>query len=336
MDSIIFHAVCQAYQLGELRAAPLEAMGGKRHRLWLLQTLKGLFALKRLSQASLHRGDYRLRYRTTQMISEAFLKRGIPTATALSQGDSLFFESGKEVFMVYPWFGPVNPKQKAISIAQCNIVGRLLGEMHHSHIKLRVSSPWVFDFDSTQWERLLTQAQGKAASFALQFAHQLPDIHSVCREYEKSHIQVNQQRVIAHRDLDISNVVWLDPKSPVIIDWDAAGEIDPGVDLLLTALAWCFESEGRLSFPKFEAVLEAYFAINPMGFAPFKVLFYQVLGNWLNWLRRELRIALNKQGDLAAQQLAKQEVITTLDAFRMVMRERDRFQSIWENSVCKA
>ena len=55
---------------------------------------------------------------------------------------------------------------------------------------------------------------------------------------------MNTKKVISHCDLTPRNILWKD-SLPIIIDWDAAGYISQGKDLIQTMIAWC-EEDGRI------------------------------------------------------------------------------------------
>lgn len=64
--------------------------------------------------------------------------------------------------------------------------------------------------------------------------------------------------VISHRDLDPKNVMWSSEGQPVIIDWEAAGWVNPAQELMEVALYWSDFESGHIRKADFCAVIHAY------------------------------------------------------------------------------
>lgn len=64
--------------------------------------------------------------------------------------------------------------------------------------------------------------------------------------------------VIAHRDLNLSNIIWNDASFPILIDWESAGWIHPTVDLIGLAVNCALKKNNLFEIENFQAVLEGY------------------------------------------------------------------------------
>lgn len=63
--------------------------------------------------------------------------------------------------------------------------------------------------------------------------------------------------VISHRDLDHKNVLW-NQDNPIIIDWEAAGYINPMQELIETAFYWSENEIGSIDKKRFFAFIDGY------------------------------------------------------------------------------
>ncbi len=50
MDQEYLSRICEHFELGQLRATPIRVCGGLLHAMWCLESDKGAFALKQLSE----------------------------------------------------------------------------------------------------------------------------------------------------------------------------------------------------------------------------------------------------------------------------------------------
>lgn len=56
--------------------------------------------------------------------------------------------------------------------------------------------------------------------------------------YNRSLPVLNSESVLSHGDIDQKNVLWNQDNSPTVIDWEAAGYVNPMVELFTAALYW--------------------------------------------------------------------------------------------------
>ena len=79
------------------------------------------------------------------------------------------------------------------------------------------------------------------------------------------------------------------PLLAVIVDWEAAGLINPTRELADVALAWSGQTVGEPSEAAFRAVIDGYRkAGGPLADSAYDAL-HSCLGNWLEWLEARIQ-----------------------------------------------
>ena len=73
----------------------------------------------------------------------------------------------------------------------------------------------------------------------------------------ESQVKLAGYQVISHRDLDPKNVMWKE-KNPYIIDWEAAGYVNPYQELVEVLNYWIVDAEGTYDYGMFQALIKAY------------------------------------------------------------------------------
>jgi len=88
----------------------------------------------------------------------------------------------------------------------------------------------------------------------------LTEVRHIARTLAKLHTAAPPQpsdKVVSHRDFDPKNVLW-DGEEFRIIDWEAAGEIDPMEELIALAFEWSGFELGEVDQTLFNAFFKSY------------------------------------------------------------------------------
>ena len=108
------------------------------------------------------------------------------------------------------------------------------------------------------WDWLADAASRQGASWAATLTEQvtaLEDLSEQARKLQKQ--QRNRTRIASHGDLNAHNVLFA-ASGLWLIDWDAAGPIDPEWERANYACLWAARSEGRYDLDAAEAFLNGY------------------------------------------------------------------------------
>jgi len=92
-------------------------------------------------------------------------------------------------------------------------------------------------------------------------------------------ILANQAWAYSHTDLTPNNVIWQNDQ-PCIIDWELAGPIMPGQDVLATALNWSLDNDGQIRWPLFTALIESYAQHQTLP----TITNISIIGTLIDWL----------------------------------------------------
>ncbi|KAI7252916.1 hypothetical protein KC345_g11434 [Hortaea werneckii] len=122
-------------------------------------------------------------------------------------------------------------------------------------------------------------------------------------------------RIISHRDLDPKNVLWEDNAQPVIIDWEAAGWINPAQELIEVALYWSDFESGHIRKEAFCALIGAYHKHGGETCDPWTEVLNSGFQGRLGWLDYSIRRSLGLEGpDEGERELGTSQVLHTLQA----------------------
>jgi Phosphotransferase enzyme family. len=122
--------------------------------------------------------------------------------------------------------------------------------------------------------------------------------------------------VIGHWDLDSKNVMW-NQDSPIIIDWEASGYMNPMQNLTETAIYWSEEKTGDIDKERFLAVIGSYKKRCGTLHANWRVVLENGFLGKLGWLEYSLKRSLWIEcADEKEQQVGTEQVIGTITAIR--------------------
>lgn len=131
---------------------------------------------------------------------------------------------------------------------------------------------------------------------------------------------VDDGLIISHRDLDAKNVIWQDDLSFFIIDWEYAGPVNPGVDLLGVALNWSGQTECDADETKFKAVIAGFRSVLPLPEVSNAAIDIY-LAYCVEWLNLNMRRSLEEPEN---RDLANNEVLKTSAALSSIDKNRDK------------
>ncbi len=222
--------------------------------------------------------------------------------------------------MVFPWVDA-----RALSAApagrdQARRIGQILGRIH--------ALPLFFDGlqppelpghadDESDWSLLVEDAERRRAAWAPEARAALPDIAAWIRASEEARQALWGGWAISHGDLDQKNVLWSDEHTPWLIDWEAAGYVQPAVEAVVAALNWAGQAAGVLDVAAFEAFLEGYRREATLTSQEVGYGLQAYCGDWCGWLKHNMRRSLGlAASDPEEQALGTRETVSTLTALR--------------------
>lgn len=185
-------------------------------------------------------------------------------------------------YLIYPYYQSI--RLGTFSAHQCAILGQLLAKIHNlPRIARQLKQPIVYRFDPSQWEIGL---QAYKTEFGLEV---ICDFAYSCL---KSQAKAANQMAIGHGDLNIHNILWLTDDKPLLIDWESAGLVEPGVELLALAVNVAGVEETSFRIENIAHTISAYQstveAINrPIVLS--QIDYLKSLCPWFAWLDYNLK-----------------------------------------------
>ena len=120
--------------------------------------------------------------------------------------------------------------------------------------------------------------------------------------------------VISHRDLDPKNVIW-DEFCPFLIDWEAAGYINPYQELLEIINYWADDGKGSLNKEYFDVIIEAYGRHISLKNVEWERVLAGSCAGMLGWLAYNVKRALGMEAsDEEEVRLGEEQVKETINA----------------------
>ena len=123
---------------------------------------------------------------------------------------------------------------------------------------------------------------------------------------------LSKPAVISNRDLDPKNVMW-NGDNPYIIDWEAAGYVNPYQEFLEVVNYWADDGAGKLVEEKFDAIVNEYCKYMDIGTVIWDEVFHGSYIGMLGWLEYNVKRALGMEiSDEAEILLGEEQVIGTI------------------------
>ena len=325
MNSELLKKITSVYGIGSLQSRPQKITGGRLHYLWKIKTEQGYFVLKELNPYLMARSRYCEKYVQTEHIARAMLAKSVPARAALVQNDLPYCYVDKAYYMLFNWIEGREITVEELGINQAQQMGNILAKIHTSELHLPASRPDEFYFSATHWWALAAKAAKRQFPEATILQTLLPDLIETNALSVAANQSLSQCWVISHRDLDTRNVLWKTSSSPIVIDWESAGWVNPTMDLLGSAMAFSISERTRMIWDLFKAVILGYRSVSSTVLGNFKDAFYGVMGVWLGWLEYNLRRYLGEcTKDRDEQRLGAWEAMNTLLSFQFIMTIKEK------------
>ena len=175
-------------------------------------------------------------------------------------------------FIIYPWAEGRSVFAPEITVEHCRIMGDVLGRIHRADVRIPGVEPELDLRQPFDWSLV---EDGRVAAWDAAALEGLRRLRAV--------------QVISHRDLDPKNVLW-QGMQPCIIDWEAAGYVNPWQELIELLIYWADDEE------KARAMIAAYGAHRALHEADWDAALAAGMDGMLGWLHYNLRRAKGLEG----------------------------------------
>ena len=286
--------LCQSYHLGKLKGEPEMITGGLMHRMYHVSTDQGEYAVKLLNPDIMKRPEALQNMINSETVSNA-LKDVIPLVAAKCFDGKCIVGQDGSFYAIFDWIDGKSIFVPDISEYHCAQVGRILGRIHVSDIKVDSIEKSHSIRGEYAWKMLLEKAEQCNAECYFVLQENLADIMRWDNQVVSSLPEVFRKQVISHRDLDPKNVMWKNDK-PCVIDWEAAGYVNPFQELIEVLNYWISDETGKYNKAKFDAMIRAYTENMDIRNVNWDAVMDCSFDGMLGWLEYSIKRALGMEG----------------------------------------
>lgn len=188
-----------------------------------------------------------------------------------------------EVFALYAWIdGSIKHPRFTDGGVQSKIV-QLLAKLHRA---FRIEdlpagnlgiAPWAKAIDAEECIQLCQEAGISGGLIADYF-----------QKFEQAKGIIDQDLVFSHGDLYPHNVLWVDDREPVVVDWESAGWLNRDLDVLNVAVNWAGVAGKLFDLVKLYTFVYAYNRQSDSQIRITSSLVHASYGSWLAWIGYQL------------------------------------------------
>lgn len=326
-----FEKLCMMLQLGELVGTPEALTGGLLHRMYAVETTQGKYAIKALNPQIMIRPKAMQNIINSERIAN-IVSNNVPALPAKQFNGTSVQQLDNQYYLVFDWVEGRSLKPHEINKVHCEKMGEIIADIHmtdFSVLGIDKNRPNITKL--TDWNYYLQQGKINNSvwgNLILETIDQLYDWNVRAINAAKL---LASNTVISHGDLDSKNVMWNQDDTPILIDWEASGHINPMRNLSETAIYWSENETGNIDKERFLAFIGGYKKRCGTLQANWKMVLENGYLGILGWLEYSIKRSLWIEcTDEKEQQMGTDQVTGTLIAIR---RYADRISEIeqWLN-----
>ena len=314
MISIEMNGLMEYLKLGNVVAELVQVTGGLLHKMYRVSTDIGEYAVKVLNPEIMKRPVALRNTVNSEKIADAFQAK-IPVVAALEIDGRQIHELNGAYYMIFDWVEGASIFPPEITGENCSAIGDVLGKIHQEKLTVDGVMPEEDGATLFVWDKYQKLVQGlEQEVWAIRYLEALPDIKAWNQAACDAQEVLAETLVISHRDLDPKNVMW-NGNAPLIIDWEAAGYVNPYQELLEVVNYWADDGKGGLLKKHFDALFEAYTKHIKLENVDWAAVYAGSFYGMLGWLEYNVKRALGIEAATAEEeQLGKEQVIGTIGA----------------------
>lgn len=314
MISVEMNRLIEYLKLGTVVKEIEQVTGGLLHKMYRVNTNKGVYAVKVLNPEIMKRPTALHNTVNAERIAAAF-KTMIPVVAALDIGGKQIHELNGAHYMIFDWVEGASIFPPRITMENCYAIGQVLGKIHQKKLAIDGVTPEEDGTAMFAWDKYRELLQGyENEDWAIRYQAAVSDIKSWNQAACDAGEVLAKTLVISHCDLDPKNVIW-DRNVPLIIDWEAAGYVNPYQEFLEVVNYWADDGNGGLLKEHFDAILDAYAQYMKLQNVDWNAVFAGSYMGMLGWLEYNVKRALGIETTTADEvQLGKEQVLGTIQA----------------------
>ena len=282
--------------LGNLIKEPVRVYGGLLNRMYKVNTIEGIYAIKHLNSEVMKRKDAK--------------ENGIECLPAKVINNTVLQKVNNNYFLIYDWFEGKPISDTEITFEHIEKIARILAKIHNLDFgEIKGKCSLGRDITEVDWDFYISKLENESIKKLL--IDRKDELTILDKKATKNAIELRNNLVVSHRDLDLPNVLW-HGNNPVLIDWESAGLVNPCEEVLETAWDWSGGQE-YFDIKKFEFFLETY-KKNNGDLKDFEKAIYSNFKNKSGWLEYNLkRVCKIECIDEEEQKLGEIEVVRVIN-----------------------
>lgn len=304
-----FEDICNELQLGALKGKIKKVSGGYIHKMYRVKTSNGDYAIKLLNPVIMQRPDVFENYRLAEELERLLQNEGIPIVPALEFYDKKMQCIQNQYLYVFDWVKGKPLKLKQIKENHCNIMGRILAQIHKIECKPKRIERRTLNIN---WDDYIFRANNICPSVVPLLARVRDILYKRQSAANESSGKVPDVTCVCNGDMDSKNVLWVN-NMPKIIDLECLNYGNPYTELFQLALCWSGYESCNINYKLLKAFVKAYLQEYGSIALDWEVLYYSYTGS-LEWLEYNVKRALMIEcGDEEERKLGIEQVKETTE-----------------------
>lgn len=305
----LFHGL----NLGAITQSIEPLAGGLLHRMFRVISEKGKFAVKALNPQIMSRSDAVKKTVCAERIASIAAKHIPASCAKMFDGKAIQAIDG-QLYLIYDLIDGKCMSTDEIKRFHCERMGDILADLHGLDFSvLGMDGGFSTDVGAVDWPYYYQKGLESNPVWLGALKSNLAQLSAWNEKAIHSAAKLSGNSIISHRDLDPKNVMWRND-NPIIIDWEAAGYINPMCDFVDTALYWAKNAAGQWNEDYLFAFAKTYRKKNnDFEIDCLSVLDYGFAGK-LGWLEYNLKRSLDiESSDRHDRQTGTDQVVDTLE-----------------------
>ncbi len=304
----IIEKIVDFANLGSLKKEPVRVSGGFMHKMFKIETEKGVFALKLLNPEIMKRETALRNFTNADELEEILQNHGIELLGAEKINGRKLNRLNDQYFYLFKWFEGKSLKDGEINIEHCLKMSDALFKIHGLEKR---DSEEDFEKSNIDWGFYLELSKQRNNRIYEKLASSLKILKESENYRNDNMYKFPKISAICHNDMDPKNVLWhgYDYK---IIDNECLGFSNPYQEMFNLALCWSGYESCQLNFNLFSIFIKNYFKKDKINM-DFETLYYSKCGCF-GWLEYNLKRALGLENcDEEEKKLGEGQVFESIE-----------------------
>ena len=305
--------------------------GGLSHRMYKVETDKGIYAVKELNSGVMKREKAYSNFVFSEKVTDIAKENGIFAIGAIKLKNDIIIKIDGSYFMVFEWLEGQILKSEEITDKHCEIIGKILAKIHNIDFsKIEDNERKNIDTEYFDWNRYVPFAEEQNKPYLKELKENIELLYELNKNSVNAIQYSKNNLVISHTDLDRKNVMWQDDKA-FVIDWEASGYINPTIELIQVAWYWSGGDIENIDYNKFEKVINSYKQVYKGSIDKnIDTLINADLYSGLAWIDYNLKrsLCIENNYDKEEIELAENEVIQSLKEIKYNVSQFDKMTEI--------